>query len=337
MPRRLTALIRPRLLTVGLLLVAGQAFLVPPAAGDDDDIVVTPTVSPEPTPDGTLPEGEVADLVTTKRDDPPRVTEENQVAYTVTVLNIGPDTATEITLTDRPPEGSVFVSVESDDGFTCAEPTEEGVAPIECSLEALPADESASVQLIVTAPEVGNEDVVISETAEVDAAQVDPEPENNLAIEQTTVLPRDAQFSSGFIAPEGARLTTDVGAPGPSVDDPTVIGMRFPQGPGGDARIREVKCAPPFAPCIDIVGKLVPPRRYERIFALIRHDPSVVNPDVPDQERKVFFKKPGRRIRELDSCGDTPNPPCVLSVDRNADNVLVFKVLLSSDPRLGTR
>jgi uncharacterized repeat protein (TIGR01451 family) len=334
MPSRRTALLRPRLLAVGVLLLAGQVFLVPSAVGDGD-VVVTPTVSPGTEPDGTLPEGEVADLETEKHDKPARVTEGNDVAYTVIVVNNGPDTATGIELQDTLAEGTTLISIEERE-FTC--PTVEPTS-IECTLESLAVGESASIQLVVTTPsDVGEDGEIIQDTALVDADEADPVPENNEVVENTSVLEASETLSVGFIAPgEPARITTDVEPPGPDVGDPTVIGMRFPEGPGGEARIREVKCAPPFAPCIDIVGKVLPAKGYERVIVLIRHDPSVVDPGVPNRQRKVLFKKPGLGIRELVRCRIDPSIPCVQSVRRNAEDVLVFKVLISSDPRLGTR
>ena len=78
-----------------------------------------------------------ADLSLTKTDAPDPVLEGEQITYTLTVHNSGPQSATGVALTDTLPAGVTFDSVTSDQG-TCSEAS--GI--VECALGTIP-DEAA--------------------------------------------------------------------------------------------------------------------------------------------------------------------------------------------------
>ncbi len=104
-----------------------------------------------------------------------------EVTYTITVTNSGPDAAAMVTVTDVLPAGVTFVSASGDDA-TCT-----GTTTVTCTIAALASGASSSIALVVTA----NGSAPISNTASVAAeSPLDPTPENNAAT--TTIGPAAA-------------------------------------------------------------------------------------------------------------------------------------------------
>jgi uncharacterized repeat protein (TIGR01451 family) len=120
-----------------------------------------------------------ADLSVTKSDNPDPVDVGLNVTYTVVVTDNGPDTATNVTLTDTLPASVNFVSATPTQG-TCGAPSG-GV--ITCSLGTLVNGASATVTVVVTTTTAG----VIANTASVSADQTDPNLANNSVTETTNV------------------------------------------------------------------------------------------------------------------------------------------------------
>ncbi|HEX8689028.1 MAG TPA: DUF11 domain-containing protein, partial [Solirubrobacterales bacterium] len=60
--------------------------------------------------------GDIADLSLTKADSPDPVTVDTNVAYTIGVANLGPQGATDVTVTDRLPRQTHFVSASTTSG-----------------------------------------------------------------------------------------------------------------------------------------------------------------------------------------------------------------------------
>lgn len=121
-----------------------------------------------------------ADLSLAKGDSPDPVTAGNNVTYTLTVTNNGPDTATGITLTDTLPSGVSFVSAVPGSP-TC---TNAGQT-VTCNLGSLANGAFTSVSIVATvaAGATGS----LSNTASVASAATDPNGANNSASESTAV------------------------------------------------------------------------------------------------------------------------------------------------------
>jgi uncharacterized repeat protein (TIGR01451 family) len=117
----------------------------------------------------------MADLSVAKADSPDPVTEGEDVTYTITVTNNGPDAATSVLLTDTLPAGVTFVSASSG----CTEVN--GV--VACDIGALANDANAMVEIVVTTTGAGT----ITNTAVVAGNQGDPDEGNNTDTENTTV------------------------------------------------------------------------------------------------------------------------------------------------------
>jgi uncharacterized repeat protein (TIGR01451 family) len=111
--------------------------------------------------------------------DPYTVTLGVEVIYTIRVNNLGPLTATNVTLLDDLPEGVEFVSVTASQG-SCADPIDNQFT---CNLEKLAKDQSATVTLIVKPQERGQ----ITNTVHVSNAVPDPNLGNNASVKDITV------------------------------------------------------------------------------------------------------------------------------------------------------
>jgi uncharacterized repeat protein (TIGR01451 family) len=121
-----------------------------------------------------------ADLALSKVDALDPVTEGDDVTYTVTASNNGPETAQNVVLTDNLPGGVVFVSAIPDQG-SCGEAG--GV--VTCNLGDVVNGGNAGVEIVVTTTAAG----VITNNASVTSDTADPNGANNSASEDTLVKP----------------------------------------------------------------------------------------------------------------------------------------------------
>lgn len=118
-----------------------------------------------------------ADLSVAVADSPDPVVEGNNVTYAVTVSNLGPDGASNVTLAAVLPANTTLVSATPSQG-TCD-------AVVNCSLGSIASAGNATVNIIVTANASGS----ISYPMSVSAAEGDPVAANNSATATTTVDP----------------------------------------------------------------------------------------------------------------------------------------------------
>jgi uncharacterized repeat protein (TIGR01451 family) len=119
----------------------------------------------------------VADLAITKTDSPDPVTVGNNLTYTITVTNNGPNGATGTTMTDPLPATTTLVSATPSQG-NCS-----GTTTVTCNLGSLADSASATITIVVTPTQVGG----ISNTASVAANEFDPNLNDNSATQVTTV------------------------------------------------------------------------------------------------------------------------------------------------------
>ena len=177
-----------------------------------------------------VPVTQHADLSITKADSPDPVFETQQLSYTVTVRNNGPDGATGVTVTDPLPGGVFFVSAAASQGG-CS-----GTATVTCFLGNLANGASATVTIIVIPAAPG----ALSITASVTGSPSDPDPTNNAASSTTTVLPipdtradlaltQTDAFDPGAVA-EPLAYTLTVTNHGPSTATGVQITDNLPPG-----------------------------------------------------------------------------------------------------------
>ena len=120
----------------------------------------------------------VADVVINTTDSPDPVRQGQKLTYTLTVANNGPDTATGIVVTDTLPDGVDFISASP--GCT------KSAGKIQCSIDDL-ANDAVAILTVVVIPSF---EVVHTNHARVVGNEADPNIDNNLTIEQTTILPK---------------------------------------------------------------------------------------------------------------------------------------------------
>lgn len=143
----------------------------------------------------------VAELAISKTDSQDPVKLGDMFVYNVTVNNSGPQNATSVFINDTLPNKVSFVSAS---GALCNEgPT----GFIECTVAKIPAGTGVSVLITVEAIATGD----ASNTASVAAAEDDNNPANDVAVERTTIVAREA----------------DLNITKRDSDDPVVVGQSF--------------------------------------------------------------------------------------------------------------
>jgi uncharacterized repeat protein (TIGR01451 family) len=121
-----------------------------------------------------------ADVAITKNDSPDPVAFHGNLTYTVTVQNLGPATARDVTVFDRLPVDAVFVSATPAQG-AC---TLGGTGVLTCSAGTLNAFAATTVTIVVSPSRAG---ATLTNTATVRTSSPDPALANNTATATTTV------------------------------------------------------------------------------------------------------------------------------------------------------
>jgi uncharacterized repeat protein (TIGR01451 family) len=117
------------------------------------------------------------DLALTKTADPNPVRATHELTYTLLASNLGPQDATGVKVVDTLPASVTFVRASAG----CSE----AAGQVLCLVYNLAVGDVAEITIVVTPNEVG----LITNTARVDGAQLDPNPGNNTATQETTVIP----------------------------------------------------------------------------------------------------------------------------------------------------
>ena len=127
---------------------------------------------------------ESSDVSITKSDTPDPVTVGNQLTYTLTISNNGPDTATNVVVTDTLPGSFEFVSATPSSGGTCTTPgVGELGGTVSCTFPSLSPNNTATVTIVVIPTQTGT----VINTATVVSDTTDPDESNNTDSESTEV------------------------------------------------------------------------------------------------------------------------------------------------------
>ena len=127
-----------------------------------------------------------ADLGVTKTDSPDPVTAGANLTYTVTVQNLGPDTATSAAWSDTLPAGTTFVSLASAAGWSCTTPAVGSGGTVTCTRASFGLASDVFTLVVAVDPGVAA-GTVLSNTAAATSTTADPQAANNSATATTTV------------------------------------------------------------------------------------------------------------------------------------------------------
>lgn len=171
--------------TVTVEVTTTEAGVIPNTAAVTGDAIDLNTSNNTDSVNVTVDESRI-DLVVDKTADAAEVTVGQNVTYTITVTNNGPDAASEVVVTDVIASSATFVSVSSSQGSAS-----EDSGTVTAELGSLAANSSATVTLVVRADEVGT----LSNTATVAAAEEDLVPGNNTSSVDVAVKPLEADLT----------------------------------------------------------------------------------------------------------------------------------------------
>jgi uncharacterized repeat protein (TIGR01451 family) len=130
---------------------------------------------------------QVADLSITKSDSPDPVAIGNDITYTITVTNAGPNTATSAILADTVPTNTTFRSISPPAGWTCpTQPAVGGTGAISCTNASFGVG-SAIFTMVVRVGTSVVDGTIISNTASVSSGTSDPNPGSESATATTIV------------------------------------------------------------------------------------------------------------------------------------------------------
>jgi uncharacterized repeat protein (TIGR01451 family) len=125
-----------------------------------------------------------SDLVVTKTG-PSEAAADTDVAYTITLTNLGPEPAAGVTLTDAIPPGMTFVSETHDPAFSCSTPSVGFGGTVSCTTATLTASTSATFTFVFhISPSTSPGTTFVN--AATSSSPTDPTDENNTSIAATT-------------------------------------------------------------------------------------------------------------------------------------------------------
>jgi uncharacterized repeat protein (TIGR01451 family) len=157
----------------------------------------------------------MADLAVSVSDAPDPVVAGNNLTYTITLTNNGPDAAQNVSLSDALPANTTFVLFGAPVGWTTTTPAAGGTGTVSATLASLssgvPAT-SATFTLVVNVGVGVAGGTTISDTASATTATNDPFSGNNAATAPTTVNPAPVPMADLEIANPSA--TPNPVAPG---------------------------------------------------------------------------------------------------------------------------
>jgi uncharacterized repeat protein (TIGR01451 family) len=159
-----------------------------------------------------------ADLSVTKTATPNRVLAGSLLTYRVTVINLGPDPATNVLLSEETPVNTTFHSLAAPAGWSCNTPPVNGVGAIICTTPALAAGEAQVFTLVVRVNAFASNGIEIRNKVTVSSSTPDLNPGNNVASVIISVITNCA-----FTCPSGITKNSDPNQCGTTVTYATPV------------------------------------------------------------------------------------------------------------------
>lgn len=222
-----------------------QQFIIAITADEAQNVQHRVDVSSDSTdPDSSNNSAQVAyalasasDLVVVKNG-PASVTAGEHLVYRLSVNNLGPSAAQNVTVYDRLPAGVQVHSITPPAGATCRGGTPgDGADPLACGLGTLAAGESALVIVEVASGSELPSDTVLSNDAYASADTYDPNSKNDYSNHLTSVSTEASLAISANIDPnpeviagEALQLHLEVSNLGPSTARNVLLENTLPEG-----------------------------------------------------------------------------------------------------------
>ena len=152
-----------------------------------------------------------ADLLVTKSG-PTTASAGDDVAYTVTITNLGSDPAAGAVVSDPIPAGMTFFSAMQNSGpaFSCSTPAQGDPGTVSCSAQTLLPNESATFTFTFHIPPDAAPGTTFTNIATVSSDTFDPNDENNQSPASTTVPELHADLGVAKTGPSSAAANSDV-------------------------------------------------------------------------------------------------------------------------------
>ena len=151
----------------------------------------------------TVPAGAAGADVVISKIAPPTVIAGQNLTYTMTVTNAGPDVAANVVVTDPLPAQTLFVSQSAPAGWSCVSPAVGSTGTVTCSKAAMVLAEAATFTTVVrTCPETPC-GATLTNTASATTTSADPVPANNSSTAIVTV-----QAQSDLAITKGASVAS---------------------------------------------------------------------------------------------------------------------------------
>lgn len=129
-----------------------------------------------------------ADLAVTISDGTATTTPGSNSTYAITILNGGPDAATNLTLSNSLPGSLSFVALAPSPGWVCVTPAVGASGVISCTATAMASGQTISFHVTTQLAPGTAPGSTISNTAFLSSATADPNPGNNFATDTNTVV-----------------------------------------------------------------------------------------------------------------------------------------------------
>lgn len=167
-------------------------------------------------------------------DDP--VVAGDQVTYTITVANAGPEDAINLAWTDTLPAGTTFVSISNFGGWTCTTPAVGAGGTVDCSVANFFSGGSLDFTLTVAVDPSVAAGTMIDNSASVSTDSVDFNPMNNSTNAQFTVVVEADLAMALTDAPDpvtaGTSVTYTATVTNGGLSDATDVGFSLPLAAG---------------------------------------------------------------------------------------------------------
>ena len=170
----------------------------------------------------------VADLSITKTDDVDPVRPGDTIGYTITVTNPGPSDARNVRVVDSPDAQTTPTAITSPDTTDCS------LVSRSCTIPVLAAGDTATVRFEATARTTASG--TTTNTARVRTDAIDPNADNDVTSETTTVTPladigvTKTTVDAPLVAGETVRYTVRVTNAGPSTAADVTVTDALPAG-----------------------------------------------------------------------------------------------------------